>query len=325
MDSHLRLKLYSAMLRIRLVEEAIAEHYGEQQMRCPVHLSIGQEAIAAGVCTALEPRDYVMSTHRAHAHYLAKGGELRPMIAEIHGRVTGCASGKGGSMHLVDLNANVLGSTPIVGSSMPVAVGTAFGSKMKGEDRVTAVFFGEGATEEGVFMESLNFAALKKLPVIFVCENNHYSVYSPLSVRQPDARSRSGIAQAHGIPTFAGDGNDVEQVFEAAQAAIERARRSDGPTYLEFETYRWREHCGPFYDNNIGYRTEDEFLEWRARCPLERAEARFLQDIAGFEETATALRASIGSEIADAFAFAKSSPYPPPESLMTDVYAEAAQ
>jgi len=197
-DPKLRLDFYRRMLRIRMVEEAIADRYAEQEMRCPVHLSIGQEAIAVGVCSALEFRDYVMSTHRGHAHYLAKGGDLKALLAEIYGRATGCASGKGGSMHLVDLSVNMLGTTPIVGSTLPVAVGTAFATRMRHQDNITVVFFGEGATEEGVFAESINFAALKRLPVIFVCENNLYSVYTR-SIRRfrSDSRRR---ATARGSP-----------------------------------------------------------------------------------------------------------------------------
>ena len=188
MPADIARQLYYQMLRIRMVEEAIADLYAQQDMRCPIHLCIGQEAVAVGVCAALAADDYVLSGHRSHGHYLAKGGNLPAMLAEFYGKVTGCCQGKGGSMHLVDLAAGFLGAVPIVGSTMPIAVGTALASVMRGESRVTAVFFGEGATEEGVFHESLNFAALQKLPVVFVCENNLYSVYSPLAVRQPAGR-----------------------------------------------------------------------------------------------------------------------------------------
>jgi len=180
------LAFYSEMLRLRLVEEAIVNAYSDQEMRCPIHLCIGQEAIAVGVCAALEQSDYVMSNHRSHGHYLAKGGDLKAMMAELYGKKTGCTSGKGGSMHLVDLENGFLGAVPIVSGIIPVACGTAFASQMKNEKRVTTVFFGDAAVEEGVFCESINFALLKKLPVVFVCENNLYSVYSPMSVRQPN-------------------------------------------------------------------------------------------------------------------------------------------
>ncbi|HIO55582.1 MAG TPA: thiamine pyrophosphate-dependent dehydrogenase E1 component subunit alpha, partial [Candidatus Marinimicrobia bacterium] len=246
------------MLKIRIVEEKIAELYPEQEMRCPVHLCIGQEAIAAGVCANLTDKDYVLSTHRSHGHYLAKGGDMRRMIAEIYGRDTGCSHGKGGSMHLVDLAVGYLGSAPIVGSTIPIAVGTAFGSTMRGDSRVTVAFFGEGASEEGVFHESLNFALLKKLPIIFVCENNLYSVYSSMEVRQPRVREVYEVARGHGIESRQGDGNDVDEVYEMTKRAVDKARKGGGPTFLEFKTYRWREHCGPLYDNDIGYRTESE-------------------------------------------------------------------
>jgi TPP-dependent pyruvate/acetoin dehydrogenase alpha subunit len=250
--------LYKGMLRIRLLEERIVELYPEQQMRCPVHICIGQEAVATAVCAHLKPTDYVVSSHRSHGHYVAKGGDLKAMMAEIYGKATGCCEGKGGSMHLLDLSVGYLGSTPIVGSTIPIGVGAAFGARMKGEERVTVVFFGEGATEEGVFHEAANFASLKKLPVVFVCENNLYSVYSPMSVRQPDGREVFNLAKGHGIESRQGDGNDVAEVYELAGEAVEKARRGGGPSFLEFKTYRWREHCGPNFDNDIGYRTEAE-------------------------------------------------------------------
>jgi len=321
LHSSLRRRLLFSMLRIRMVEEAIAEKYHEQQMRCPVHLSIGQEAVAVGVCAALERRDYIISTHRAHAHYLAKGGNLSAMIAEIYGKETGCSSGKGGSMHLIDLASNMMGSTPIVGGSLPVAVGLAFGAELQGQDRVTAVFFGDATTEEGVFCESLNFAALKKLPVIFICENNLYSVYSPLSVRQPPGRDRVALAQAHGMAAAEGDGNDVEAVLSLTQEAVVRARRKEGPTYLEFATYRWREHCGPNYDNDIGYRTEAEFQTWRKRCPIERYQTPLLGDKTVSKKELSGMTVKISREISAAFAFARSSPLPVPDGMVDEVYA----
>ncbi len=324
MDIHFKRKLFFEMLRIRTVEESIAEHYVEQEMRCPVHLSIGQEAIPVGVCAALDSQDYVMSTHRGHAHYLAKGGDLKAMLAEIYGKSTGCASGKGGSMHLIDLRVNMLGCTPIVGSSLPVAVGTAFGTWLEGGSRVTAVFFGEGATEEGVFFECLNFASLKKLPVIFVCENNLYSVYSPMSVRQPEERDRAGLARAHGIVAETGYGNEVQTVYHLANQAIVRARAGQGPTYLEFDTYRWREHCGPNYDNQIGYRTEAEFLEWRQKCPVDNYQKYLLRDGEISESDVVDMREAIRREVEEAFVYAKSSPFPVEDQLLNGIYAEGA-
>ena len=321
-NTQIRRRLFYEMLRIRLVEETVAERYAEQEMRCPVHLSIGQEAIAVGVCAALESRDTMMSSHRAHAHYLAKGGDLKAMVSELYGKVTGCSSGKGGSMHLVDLNANMLGSIPIVGSSLAIAVGVSFGSWMKSAPQVTVAFFGEAATEEGIFFESMNFAALKKLPILFVCENNFYSTSSPLSVRQSADRDRAAIARAHGMEGIYGDGNDVESVHRLAKEAVVRAREGRGPTYLEFETYRWREHCGPNTDWDLGYRTQEEFLEWRKRCPVETYRSYLFQEGELSERDVQEMTDSIRREISEAFQYAKASPFPPKDHLLSDVYVE---
>lgn len=294
-------KLFYEMLRIRRIEEAIAARYPEQEMRCPVHLSIGQEAVAVGVCQNLLARDYVVSGHRAHAHYLAKGGSLKRMMAEIYGKKDGCCHGHGGSMHLTDLEQGFVASTPIVGGSIPIGVGLALAAKMKKEERVITIFFGEGATEEGVWAESLNFAALKKLPVLFLCEQNFYSVYSPMHVRQPESRSRKGIAAASGLYVDSGDGNLIEEVYAKTAHAVDYIRSGQGPLFLEFVTYRHREHCGPYFDNHIGYRTEEEASLWNSRCPIRRGEASFDRE---------AMEKMIAAEIAEAFAFAHNSPFP---------------
>ena len=321
MDTGILKKFYYQMLRIRLVEEAIAELYPEQEMRCPVHLCVGQEAISVGVCLNLTPDDYVLSNHRSHGHYLAKGGDLKAMMAEIYGKDTGCCFGKGGSMHLIDLPVGFLGAVPIVGSTIPIAVGAALGSTMRGQNRVTVVFLGEGATEEGVFHESVNFAMLKKLPVVFVCENNFFSVYSPLSVRQPEGREVFELAKGHGMESYQADGNDVVEVYSLAETAVSKARNGGGPTFLEFKTYRWREHCGPYYDNDLGYRAECDFLEWRDRCPLDRFKERLLADgILSFIEIED-MENIIKTEMAEAVAFAKKSPFPEEDLLLEHIYA----
>ena len=251
-------ELYFAMLRIRMVEEKIAELYSEQEMRCPVHLSIGQEAVAVGVCDHLEREDIIMSAHRAHAHYLAKGGDLKSMIAELYGKETGCAMGKGGSMHLVDLNSGFFAAVPIVGSTIPIAVGVAWAFKLKKSRNIVTVFLGDGATEEGVFFESLDFASLKNVPMLFVCENNFYSVYSQLNVRQSPDRKIAGLAESHGIKTYTGDGNNITQVSEIAKEAIKYIKDYNAPAFIELETFRWLEHCGPNWDDELGYRKEGE-------------------------------------------------------------------
>jgi pyruvate dehydrogenase E1 component alpha subunit len=313
---------YRQMLRIRLVEERIAAVYPEQEMRCPVHLCIGQEAVAVGVCAALGRDDFVMSAHRSHGHYLAKGGDLRALLAELYGRTTGCSRGKGGSMHMIDLDCGFLGATPIVGSTIPIAVGAAFAARMRGENRVVAVFFGDGATEEGVFHESLDFAALKELPVIFVCENNRFSVYSSLEVRQAGDRDLLAMARAHGIEAAKGDGNEVEEVTRLSQAAVERARTGNGPMLLEFDTYRYREHCGPAFDDHLNYRDSDEVSEWTSRDPVSMCEAQLRKAGLLTTDEVEAWKTAIEEEMDDALLFAKDSPFPPEQDLLRHVYAD---
>ena len=321
MTAELARNLLFQMKRIRFVEETIAARYPEGKMRCPTHLSVGQEGVAAGVGVSLRKGDFAVSGHRSHAHFLAKCGDLPAMIAEIYGKATGCARGKGGSMHLIDESVGFMGSTAIVGGTVPVGVGLAYGIKLRRGTQVSCVFLGDAVAEAGVFLESLNFAVLKKLPVLFVCENNMYSVYSALSVRQPGGRKISDLAAAIGVPSFRGDGNDAEAVFEAASTALQDIRNGSGPRFLEMETYRWREHCGLFYDNDIGYRTEAEFLQWKARDPIANLEKRL---IARDEISNTELQRmsdEIAREVANAFQFAETSPFPEPEEAGENVYS----
>ncbi len=297
------------MLRIRRVEEAIALRYAEQEMRCPMHLCIGQEAIAAGVCAALAAEDRVFSNHRAHGHYLAKGGDLGAMLAELYGRATGCCGGRGGSMHLIDLAAGFMGSTPIVGGTVPLAVGSAWASSLRHDPNVTVVFFGDGCFEEGVVHESMNFAALHRLPVVFVCENNDFSVYTKRRERQP-SRPIHGVAQAHGLTACAANGNDVDEVLAKASEAIQSARRGLGPQFLEFSTYRWREHCGPDFDDGLQYRSAAEIAAGIEDCPIARHAARLTAADAGFPKMIESLEAAIAAEIEAAFEFALASRMP---------------
>lgn len=312
----LKKRLYFEMLRIRMVEETIASIYPDQQIRCPVHLSVGQEAIAVGVSESLTKDDYSFSTHRSHAHFLAKGGNLNAMMAELYGKRNGCCGGKGGSMHLVDTAVNFF-AVPILGSTIPMAVGTAFAASQQNLSYVSVVFFGEAAAEEGVFYESMNYASLKNLPVIFVCENNLYSVYSPISVRQPSSRNNLSIAKAHGIDAVKGMGNNSDEVYEITKAAVDKARNGGGPSYLEFSTYRWREHCGPNYDNDLGYRSQSEFDEWVLRDPLlKNTQSLISQDERDF------FVSTIQNEIDHAISFAKLDEYPNPAQLYEDVFAK---
>jgi len=314
-------KVLESLWRIRLVEEAIAERYGEQEMRCPVHLSIGQEAAAVGVCVALRDSDPVFSTHRCHAHYLAKGGDLRAMIAEIYGKSTGCLGGRGGSMHLMDPSVGLMASVPIVASAVPLAVGAALAQKLDHGDSVAIAFLGDASVEEGVFHESANFARLRDLPVIFVCENNLYSVYTHLDRRQP-RRPLVELVTGHHIPADRIDGNDVLAVHAATTRAVARARAGEGPSFLQLDTYRWREHCGPNFDNDIGYRSSEEYERWRRLCPVTRFSTQ-LRACGRIDETREkTLIEGIQAEIDDAFEFAKSSPLPDPSEATRHVYAE---
>ncbi|MCB1110499.1 MAG: thiamine pyrophosphate-dependent dehydrogenase E1 component subunit alpha [Chlamydiia bacterium] len=310
------------MLRIRMIEEAIANRYSEQKMRCPTHLSIGQEAIAVGVSEALDRNDLVMSNHRAHAHYLAKGGDLKAMIAEIHGKKTGCSLGRGGSMHLVDQSVGMLGSTPIVANSIPVATGLAFASSLQGDKKITVSYFGEGATEEGVFGECLNFAALKNLPILYVCEDNLYSVYSPVNVRQSSIRNLCKIAEAHGMFAKEGDGNNVEESLEIAREAVDSIRNGNGPAFIKLNTYRYREHCGPNFDTDLGYRTEEEFKLWLERCPIKTYQQKLLDENVLSEQDTQEMRETLSQEIDDAFTFAQESPFPEFDPDYELTYAE---
>ena len=321
MDSNLKLSLYREMLKIRIVEERIASLYPEGEMRCPVHLCTGQEAAEVGSCLSLAKDDYVISGHRAHGHYLAKGGDLNAMIAEMYGKATGCAQGKGGSMHLIDLEAGFLGSAPIVGSTIPIGVGAALSSQMKGEDRVTMIFFGDGAMESGVLHESFNFASLKKLPVVFVCENNYYSVYSPMNVRQPDNRPLIGIPQAHGIESYSIDGNDIELVYTKCKQLVDEVRAGAGPRFIELTTYRWLEHCGPNFDNHIGYRTEEEYQIWNSRDPVKLYENKLQNEQILEPAEMNKIQDEIIALINSAIDFAKSSPFPEIEEAAKHVYA----
>lgn len=223
-------------------------------------------------------------------------------------------------MHLVDMDVGFMGAVPIVGSTIPIAVGLAFATHLQRSERVVVAFFGEGATEEGVFHESANFASLHQLPIVFACENNLYSVYSPMGVRQPSHRQVCEQARGHGIEARQVDGNDIRRVYEAAHAAVAHARSGEGPVFLEFLTYRWREHCGPNYDNHIGYRTEAEFLEWKERDPLVKAE-KDLQTMEIHSGGVELMKRKVQEEIQQAFAAVERAPFPAPETLTDYVLA----
>ncbi len=314
-------ELYRAMLRIRRIEEDIERRYHEDQMKTPIHLVIGQEATSVGCAAALRRTDLLYSSHRTHGNYLAKGGDLTAMLCEMHCRINGCVGSRGGSMHLIDPEVGMAGTSAIVGGAIPIATGAALAATLKGEDRVVVVFFGEAATEEGVCAESLNFAALKQLPIVFFCENNFYSVQSPLATRQPP-RSLRAWADAHGVPAFLVDGVNVLAVCDVATAAVERARRGGGPSFIEAPVYRLRAHGGAGDDSHTGYRDEAERRAWEPLCPVallgDVLEARGLLT----RDAIDAMEREMADEIADAFRVALASPHPTAEDLPRHVYAD---
>lgn len=310
--------LYRMMLKIRLVQLRIAELYPKDEMKTPIHLCIGQEAIPAGVCANLNTDDYVFSNHRGHGHYLAKGGNLQSMIAELYNRETGCSKGRGGSMHLIDTSVGLLGSSSIVSGSIPLATGAALGAVLQKNNRVSVAFFGDAATEEGVLYESVNFSVLKKLPVLYICENNFYSVCSPLSNRQATDIYRR--FKGFSIPSFRIDGNNVLEVYQRARESVERARRGEGPSFLECRTYRLKDHHGNTSGVEIGYRMQDEVDYWTARCPLRNFEVFLIErKILTVTETQK-IKAVFDQEISDAFSFAQNSPLPDANKVLEYVF-----
>lgn len=304
----LRRKLYRDMLRIRRFEERIKAMYHLREMRSPPHLCMGHEAVAVGVCAALNRRDVVFPYYRSHGWYLAKGGDLNAMMAELFGRATGCSRGWGGSMHLIDLAAGVMGTSAIVAGTISHAAGAAMTFRMRGEDGVAVAVFGDGATEEGVFHETMNFASLRKLPLIFVCENNLYATNTHIRDRQAQTEIFRH-AERFGMPGVRADGNDVLAVHAEARRAVARAREGSGPILLEFQTYRYLEHCGINQDHDLGYRTREEVESWRARDPLERGRSL----VAGAE--VSQMSDQIEEEIDVACAHARSAPWPTFELL----------
>jgi TPP-dependent pyruvate/acetoin dehydrogenase alpha subunit len=308
---------WETMVRIRRAEEAIARMVERGEAGCPCHLCIGQEAVAAGVCAALDRQDSVWGGHRSHGHYLAKGGSLEALFAEILGKTTGCSGGRGGSMHLLAPEVSILGTVPIVAATVPLAVGAAFAYAMRAEPRVAVSFFGDGAIEEGHVHEAMNLAALYRLPVVFVCENNLYSSHMHWSERRAsDNLERAG--EFHSIPGERVDGNDVSLVYEAARAAAERARSGQGPSFLECRTFRWRGHVGASYDVDVGVKRRGELDDWIARDPIQRVEAvlasRGVNDL-------DQRRAEIEAQIECAVETARRAPGPRPRRVFEHVCA----
>lgn len=314
------LNIYKNILKIRLFEEKIVELYHpEQKMQCPVHLCIGQEAIPAGVSVCLTNEDYVFSNHRGHGHYIAKGGNLNKLAAELYGKKTGCSKGKGGSMHIVDLKIGFKGSSSIVSGSIPIAVGAALAFKMQNKNNVVISYFGDGAADEGVLHESLNFAALKKLPIIFICENNFYATNSPDFTRKP----LDNIAERASVYNTSWkkiDGNNAIIVYKATKEAVERAKKGEGPSFIEARTYRWISHVGPDDDTELGFRPKEELEEWKKKCPLKFYEKLLLDKKIIALDDIKKYRREIQQQVDKAFIYAKSSDYPEKSEIYEDLF-----
>lgn len=309
-------KLYRSLYRIRRVEEEVAKAYPTDKIKSPVHLSIGQEAISVGVCQALRSDDIVFGTYRSHAFYLAKGGELKRMIAEMYGKVTGCAKGKGGSMHLVDIAHGVMGASAVVGTTIANAIGFAYALKYQNKNSVVVSFFGDGAVDEGVFHESMNFAALKKLPVIFVCENNFYAIHTHQNQRQSNPKIWEK-ALSYGIPSERIEDNDVFKIYQKIDQAVKAIRSQNaGPFFFECLTYRLKEHVGPGEDFHLGYRSKDETQSWVKNDQIKRL-ASMLE-----AKQRRKIEKEVEKEIQEAFVFAENSPSPQDFELFTDIFKQ---
>jgi TPP-dependent pyruvate/acetoin dehydrogenase alpha subunit len=306
------------MCLIRAFERRVSTLYRAAEIPGFIHTSLGQEAVAVGVCAALRDDDWIATTHRGHGHCLAKGADLEAAMAELFGKATGLCKGKGGSMHIADPRKGILGANAIVGASLPLATGAALSSRLLGRDGVSVAFFGEGAVNQGTFHESVNLAAVWDLPVLFVCENNRYAEFT-------DSRTmsrREGVAAvgpAYGVHGTLVDGNDVEAVLDATQEAVDACRRGEGPRLLEAETYRWQGH---YEGDPQAYKPTEEADAWRARDPLLITRARIAsEDLASHDELDTVLR-DAEARVASAEVHARSSPFPELKEILTDVYGD---
>jgi pyruvate dehydrogenase E1 component alpha subunit len=320
-ESDQLLKCFELASRIRSVEENIAKEYVNNKMRCPVHLSIGQEIVSAVVGLNQRIQDTAVSSHRAHAHYLAKGGDLYKMIAEIYGKVTGCCKGRGGSMHLIDLEVGFLGSSAIVGNSIPIGVGAGFSHKLNNSDALSFVFLGDGAIEEGSFYESVNFSAVQNLPVVYICENNLYSVYTGLNMRQPETRNIYEMVGAMGINAVKIETADVINCLKLTTEVINQARLGKKPVFIEYDTYRWLEHCGPNDDDSLGYRPKGELTKWKNEDSLSKLENILVSNYEVPDSLIKEIKNKILEDVSLAFDQAKLDEFPTLEQSVTDVYA----
>ena len=314
--------LYRTMLRIRVCEESLVEPINNGDVKCPCHLYSGQEAVAAGVCAALDEKDYIFGNHRSHGHYLAKGGSMQELIAEIYGKETGCSRGRGGSMHLTAMDIGVLGSAPIVAGTISLAVGAALASRIRKEKKVTVSFFGDGSTGEGVLYESLNFSALHKLPIIFVCENNFYSTHLPIRECRPN-ENISKVGDMFCLTSYRIDGNDVLRVYETSKKAVDLCKQGKGPVFIECTTYRLRGHVGA--DDNVqgthtDIRPKEEIEKWKKQDPVNKFEKVLIKNKILTVDDIKDIKQEVEKEVDAAYVFANNSPYPETNQLMEYVY-----
>ncbi|MFZ5591486.1 MAG: pyruvate dehydrogenase (acetyl-transferring) E1 component subunit alpha [Bacillota bacterium] len=312
------LDMYRKMQLIREFEETVAKLFSQGQIPGFVHLYVGEEAVAVGVCSNLNDKDYIASTHRGHGHGIARGASVNKMMAEIFGKMDGYCKGKGGSMHIADVELGFLGANGIVGAGLPLAAGAAFANKYLNNNGVAVCFFGDGASNRATFHEALNLASIWKLPVIFVCENNMYGI-SMCQKRHQNIADVADRAVAYGIPGVSVDGNDLMAVYEATAEAVKRARAGDGPTLIECKTYRYRGH---FEGDACVYRCEEEVNEWKKKCPIQRFAARLTEMNIASREELEAIHREVKEQIEQAVEFARQSPYPDVSELTTDVYCD---
>ncbi|MGM8213439.1 thiamine pyrophosphate-dependent dehydrogenase E1 component subunit alpha [Virgibacillus sp. W0430] len=309
--------LYKTMWDIRWFEEKVDEFFAKGMIHGTTHLCVGQEASSVGSCAVLKPEDKITSTHRGHGHCIAKGAEVNRMMAELFGRTTGYCKGKGGSMHIADVDKGNLGANGIVGGGIPLAVGSALTAHMKKLNYVTVCYFGDGATNEGSFHEALNLAAVWNLPVVFICENNQYGMSGPVK-EMVKIENIADRAQAYGFPGATIDGNDMIEVMNTTQEAVDRARNGNGPTLIEMKTYRWKGHSKS--DARL-YRTREEEREWKEKDPIKRFKEVLIAGDVFSEEEAEQIRKQSKHDIEEAVKFAEEGPMPTAEDLLTDVYA----
>lgn len=315
-DKKTAVEIFRTMVKIRRFDETVIQLYADGEIPGFMHLYIGEEAVAAGVCAALNKSDYITSTHRGHGHCIAKGGRPDYMMAELFGKKTGYCKGKGGSMHIADLDIGILGANGIVSGGIPTAVGAAVGIQYQDDDRVAVSFFGDGATNVGQFHEACNLASIWELPVIFVCENNLFAQTTPRTEHQK-IKDVAARAIAYDMPAVTVDGNDVIEVYQASKEAVKRARDGGGPTFIECKTYRWRGH---WEGDPQPYRTQDEVKEWKLKCPITRFRRYLIENKVMLKQDLENIDKTIEDELQEAVEFARISPFPEPEEALDDVY-----